>query len=652
MHVVQGGDNSIAQAVRDIGDAKFEYEYPNRLDLKPGSDLHDKIVKEVLARARESHEAMSSRYSSWRNIDKVNTTYQFVDDDEEKIKEKDSRKPVSIIFPYTYAIKETLLTYLTIAFFQDPMFIYEGVSPDDIPGSSLMTLLVRMHCSRNKIPLTLHTMFNDCLSYGISPVSPGWTRRYGTEIKQVMGDLYDIDGVKVAGTPTSEGRRAIMFEGNDLHNIDPYRYLPDPNVASHKIQDGEYAGWWYGTSLNSLLGDEAGDSSMFNVKYLKLLKNRKSFLNADESARNYKQKKVDLSSSLYTSKVDAIPMFIDIIPSDWGLGDGEYPEKWWFEVAADAILIRAEKMTHNHGKYPIAVACPDFDGYSPTPLSRLESLYGLQHTMDWLFNSHIANVRKALNDMIVYDPWMINSNDVKDPKAGKLIRTRRPSWGKGKVSDYIQQLNVVDVTRGNIADSSYIADWMQRLSAADDSMMGFMRSGGPERLTKAEYQGTKGGGVSRLERLARTISLQAMHDIGFFFASHAQQYSTRETYSKIVGDLPERLMQEAAGNQGRVKIRPQDLHIEYDILIRDGSIPGGNFSEAWLELFNTVATDQELRQMFDVPRIFTYIARELGAKNVDDFKRNLGQINPTTMPDEEVDKQIDKGNIIPMEGRV
>ena len=133
-------------------------------------------------------------------------------------------------------------------------------------------------------------------------------------------------------------------------------------------------------------------------------------------------------------------MYIDLIPKDWELSNNEYPEKWLFEVAADSIVIGAMKIEQNHGMYPVANASPDFDGYTPTPMSRLEVLYGLQHTMDWLFNSHIANVRKAINDMLVIDPWMVNINDVKDPKAGKLIRLRRPAWGKGKVSDYISQL--------------------------------------------------------------------------------------------------------------------------------------------------------------------------------------------------------------------
>lgn len=647
-YIVSGAaNNSISKALADIDNAEFKYDYPAGLKLKPGSELHNKIVDEVMRRARESYEAISSRHPSWRRMDQVNTSYKYVDETEEKVQDKDERKPVSILFPYTYAVRETLLTYLITAFFQDPLFTYEGVGDDDVVGAKLLTLLVRMHCMRNKIPLALHTMFGDSLSYGIGPVSPGWTRRRGSRIKEVTGSAFDIEGTEVAGESIKEYVKGIVFEGNDLENIDPYRYLPDPNVASHKIQDGEYLGWWRQSDYMKLLNEESTDKGCFNVRYLKLLKNKLSFLSGDPSDRNKKENRPDLRSSTNTNKIDVIPMYIDLIPSEWGLGKGEYPEKWWFEVAADSIVIRAEQMQQHHGMFPVAVACPDFDGYTATPISRLETLYGLQHTLDWLFNSHIANVRKAINDMIVYDPWMINTNDVKDPKAGKLIRTRRPSWGKGRVTDYISQLGITDITRSHLADSNYIAEWMQRLVAADDSMMGMTRTSGPDRLTGQEFQGTRGSALSRLQRLSMMISLQAMQDIGFFFASHAQQYITKETYVQVLGDLPEKLAAEYAGGKTRIKVSPSDLYIEYDVIPRDGSIPGGNFSDSWIQLFNIIGTDPELRQMFDVPRIFIHIARELGAKNVEDFRKAISLTKPKVVPDEVIEKEVDKGNIIP-----
>ena len=90
---------------------------------------------------------------------------------------------------------------------------------------------------------------------------------------------------------------------------------------------------------------------------------------------------------------------------------------------------------------------------------------------------------------------------------------------------------------------------------------------------------------------------------------------------------------------------PSDLAINYDMIVRDGSIPGGNFSQSWIELFKTIGTNPELMQQFDVTRIFMYIAQQLGAKNVEDFRRNMSNVQATTMPDQQVQQQVQAGNL-------
>jgi len=145
------------------------------------------------------------------------------------------------------------------------------------------------------------------------------------------------------------------------------------------------------------------------------------------------------------------------------------------------------------------------------------------------------------------------------------------------------------------------------------------------------------------------IGMQFMQDIGTQFAVHTQQYMTQDTYVNIVGRYTEQLMKNFTGGKTRGRVSPSDLAINYDLIIRDGSIPGGNFSQIWIDLFKTIGTDQELRQTFDIVRIFTYIAQQLGAKNAEDFKRNVNNIQPATMPDEQVERQVQAGNLVPVE---
>lgn len=635
-------------AKTDFSRESYDYAYPDGLDLKPGSDFHDELKNQILQRARESRNIMSKRYDSWNEIDRVLTVYIDTDTAEKKVKQKDSRRPTSIVFPYSYVMLETLLTYLTMAFFQDPIFRFEGYTPEDKVGAMMLELVIQLHCIRNKVPLNLHTMFRDSLAYGIGTVAPDWMVKRGMRVRKTESATATASGEIIPG----EGREfseGILFEGNSLGNIDPYMFLPDPNVGAHEIQKGEYVGWAVRDNLMNLLAEERDgkEEGLFNVKYLRAVKNKKSTYLIDQSDREKKTgggSMREQDTSTITNVVDKIYMYVNLVPKDWKLGHSEYPEKWLFTLAADEVIIEAEKIDYMHGLYPVNSIAPDFDGYSPTPLSKLEVLYGMQHTLDFLFNSHIANVRKAINDMLVVDPYLVNINDLKNPEPGKLIRLRRPAWGRG-VDKVVQQLQVNDITRGNIADSAYIAQWMERVSAADQSMSGSLRQGGPERLTRSEFQGTRGSAVSRLQRIAMIIGWQGMQDLGYMFASHTQQFMNKDVYVSTVGRY-QQTFEKMFGKDDRAKVTPFDLLIDYDVVVKDGSVPGGNFSDAWVQLFNIIGTNEQLAQQFDVVKIFTYIATQLGAKNVEDFKKDVSNMQTQTMSDENVSNEVEKGNLV------
>lgn len=654
MPIVQQGSIEGQQTAGIFTDGKISYEYPEGLNLHPDSTLHKKLKSKILRMSRESNAVMSRRHDSWRRIDQLLTAYIPTSDAENKVVEDDIRKPVSIIFPYTYSIMETLLAYLTSAFLPDPIFRYEGVGPEDVIGSILMEHVVGVHSIKSKIGLNLHTMFRDSLSYGLGVTVPSWKVHKGFRtVRQEEGFFSHIFDTFKQESVTKETEEVILYEGNALKNIDPYKYLPDPNVAVHEVQDGEFVGWLESTNFVNLLSTEvSGVEDLFNVKFLQKLKGRKSSLAiGDQSDR---EKKFGKSSAQQTEDmtqpVDVIYMYVKLIPKEWDLGNSENPEKWLFGLAADEIIIKAQPLDLNHNMFPVAVSAPDFDGYSITPLSRLEMLEGLQKTVDWLFNSHIANVRKAINDMLIVDPYLVNINDLKSPEPGKIIRMRRPAWGRG-VKDGVQQLVVNDVTRSNIADTSWIVQWMQKIGAADDPMMGSLRQGGPERLTGAEFKGTQFGAVSRIERVAKMIGMQAMQDIGTFFASHTQQFMDQDTYIKVAGNWQDVLLKEYGNkvDRGRISVSPFDLLVNYDVIVRDGSVPGGNFSDVWLRMFDIIAGHPELAQQFDTVRIFKHIARNAGAKNINEFvRRGGGQINQINQSSDQIEQGLESGNIVPL----
>ena len=123
--------------------------------------------------------------------------------------------------------------------------------------------------------MNLHTFFRDINAYGLGVVSPQWQLTRGMKITKSPVGFLDSDGAThIEGTETilEEG---VIFEGNILENIDPYRYLPDPNVSVHDVQRGAFVGWLSTESYVDLLSKEQyGEGEVFNVKYLRHLSHK------------------------------------------------------------------------------------------------------------------------------------------------------------------------------------------------------------------------------------------------------------------------------------------------------------------------------------------------------------------------------------------
>ena len=648
--------NEIGMINEDYG-----YKYPHGLNLRPGSLVHDKLATAVRMWAQESYQVMSQRFPSWNKIDETLTAYIPADADEDDVTDMDDRKPVSIVVPYSYATLETLLTYLVAAYLQDPIFKYEGVSPEDTIGAMLLELTIASQCRRMKTGLQLHTMYRDALSYGIGACAISWSQEWGFRDVISQRPKFSLFGMSYGQEQVRETVEAMLFEGNELLNIDPYRFLPDPNYGIQDFQKGDFVGWIDTQGFVDLLDEERrGEGDIFNVKYLKHLSSRRTVLfSSDDSARERHIGGRSMISENIARPVDSVHMYAKIIPKDYGLPGGqfnktgEYPEKWYFQLGADQILIQAKRMGLNHDRFPIVVCAPDYDGRTITPVSRLEIVYGLQHVLNFMFNSHVANVRKAINDMLIVDPFLINMNDLRSPKPGKLIRLRRSAWGKsGAAKEAVQQLQVTDITGNNIGDGAHIMDIMERVSGATHNMMGVMRPGS-ERRSATEFQGTQSSAMNRLERIARIVGLQAMQDIGYMFASHTQQLMSEDTYIKIVGEYEKELTETfgASIQKGRMKIRPDELLVEYDTIVRDGSVPGGNFSQAYVQMFQAASTSEFAASRIDLWRLFKWIMTQMGAKNVGEFElKRPAMSQMQTMPDQEVERQVQQGNLKPMMG--
>lgn len=663
MPITLRDQNSSSQTDFGMERRNFNYTYPEGLNLRPGSLVHSKLRDMIWDKSQASQRTMESRYESWEKVDDSLTGYIKLDDVERNRKSNDSRKPVSVVIPVNYATREVLLTYLVSAFLNNPIIKIDGVGPEDVIGAALMEIVLQQQNSRAKAGLALHTSWMDSLTYGFGAVAVSWDVKTG--FKTVLQDDGAIGAFgmlgRIFGRQAEQQRireEAVLWEGNKLENIDPYNYLPDPDVPTHKVQDGSFVGWITRSNRMDLISDETNDPELFNARFLDRLQSGggRSTLLVHTRSNRHRNRLKGIAENSEGEPVDVINMYIKLIPKEFGLGDKDVPEKWFFKLAGDEVILQAQPLGLDHDMFPVAIAVPQYDGYSVSPLSHMEMLQDMQVTVNWLFNAHMMNVSKAVNDVIIVDPSLINIKDLEDPQPGKIIRTRQRGWGKG-VGDGIKQLNINDITRGNAADAAFLINTIRDTAGAADSISGIARNTS-ERVSAQEAMGVRSGALSRLEKMARIIGMQSLQDVGYMEASHVKQLLSEDTYAKIVGRHEQLLIEEYGENviKHRYPVKPQDLLVDYDIDVGDGSIVSGEFIQPLIQLWQgLLSAPPEVQAEYESTRLFSHIMRIAGVRNLDDFKKSqqqqaqaLAQAQFDVQPDAQVAQQAQAGNIVPI----
>lgn len=627
----------------------FSYNYPEEIgELRPGNDSHDKIVAKILHRAHDSYTSMQKRHFAWKEIDRTLTAYIPLSEQERRSKNIDPTRPTSIVFPISFENLEILRTYMSAALLTTPLMRYEGLGGVNSEiKAALMELIVGVQARRGKARMALLTFFRDALAYGIAAAHLPYVVEKGFKTVRTP-DFTTIAGVNIFNSVEGDQEEFTIFEGTKIENIDPYKMLPDPDIPIHRANEGSYFGWVHRTSREALLDMERSDPDfIFNARYVGGLSDATTRIINVADGRSDRFGGTQIREGTINDPVDIIWMYVRVIPEEWEVGRGEYPERWLFGIAGDGIVICAHRMGLDHNKNPIMTCAPDTDGYSLTPVSKMEVIYGLQNSADFYHNTRVLNVRKSLNDMFIVDPNIVNVASMKTTGPGKLMFLKRSQWGEGKIDNAIRQFPVADVTANLPGDVEFVKQASKSATGAVDQLAGVMQGAGRDRVSATEASGLQQGALSRMELIAQVIDEQALGDMSEQFAYNTRQFMSEEIFVRLTGRHGA-MLQEEFGVDG-VIVTPKDIDTNWEVIPNDGSIPGSGNAQIWTQIFQAVASDPELRSQFDLTRIFKHLARIAGAKNLDEFiNKRLENIKPQTMSDEEVLREEQAGNIIPI----
>jgi hypothetical protein len=652
-----------------------------------GSPEHARLVQLVRSRRELSKRQLSRFYPAWRKADRIYRHY--VDPGEV---DRDGKRLYpwarDVVVPLTFAIVQTQLSWEMTAFTQrTPIVPLDGVSPEDVKPAKVMEQVLQHEWTTDRMSLALYQWLLDRRRYGVGIVWLNWVRdatRQWVETPQSV--TLPVLGMEIPLGTKGEWVDRVKYEGNRIEPVDPFAFYADPRVSLGECHKGEFVGYRKRRHYNELLLMQR-DGQYANVEQIP---KASGILGADTSSQTEREAigRSDATLGQYMSQVgpnsydfqDKGAVTLDVmviraIPKDYGIGPGASPEKAVVVLANDAVILRAKPFEYDHDELPACVMELTPDRYEYSTPGVVEHIEDLQDYLSWLWNSHAQNVRRTLNNQFLVDPSLVEIADLLQPQPGLFARLRREAQGRPGVMDAaLKQFPVSDVTRTHMQDMDLVINMMQRVAAAPENLQGILAAG-ERTLGEQQLAVTSAQGRLRLE--AQMGWLQGIVRSTHQRISNIQQFMDEDRWIQVVGTYPRALGMPV--DQKFLKVGPDEIQGQFTYTQPDMVVRGDEkMLMAMREIFLAIAKDPELRQHFDIVKIFEPIAQLAGIKNIEDYTRETpigggqvpvpgmpafgapgvgggappgqptpqGPVRPRVLPDEEVERQVQNGNLV------
>ena len=622
------------------------------LDIRPNSPLHKRIIDGVRERVMASKRSYDSRHKAWREAEDAAMAFMPEKDiDIIRRGKRDEGIPqyTTLYVPYSYGILMTSHTYWTTVFLaRNPILQFAGRHGESEQQTQAIEALMSYQVDVGKMLVPWYVWLYDVGKYGVSILGTYWEEEFSNvSAIEEREDLFL--GMLRTGTKkkVKVTRRIRGYEGNKNYNIRPYDFLPDPRVTLADFQKGEFCAVFRKIGWNDIL-KRADQGYYVNIDEIKPSKNKQSYDYGDAGSPRIERPGESMANSPEfgevrngkqtqgNATVAAYETYVDLIPTDWGLGKGNLPEKWVFTVTSDFKLVfGAQPLGANHDKFPFNVLVFEPEAYGILPRGMPEILKPVQDTVNWLINSHFYNVRKILNGQYVADPSRVSISDMLTGQPGGVIRLKPAGYGQD-VSTVLTQLQATDVTQNHLRDIQVMYEMGQRAVGVNDQLMGVLQSSG--RKTATEVRSASTFGINRLKTNAEFFSAMGWGPQAQMMVQNSQQYYDNSQKFRIVGDLALE-----AGPQF-LDVSPETITGFFDFVPVDGTLPIDRFAQAnlWKELMGAMRQIPEIAQGYDIARIFGWVAQLAGLKNINQFKIQLA-------PPGMIGNQVQQGNMVPMQ---
>ena len=613
------------------------------LKFAVNSPLHEDLKKRLSSRVELARKNRGEPENRWREAE--DKTLAFVHETTEDAARRGKRdqgemRYTTIQIPYTYAMLMSSHTYWTSVFFaRNPVHQFAGRSGQGEMEVQAMEALIGYQVEVGGFMGPYYIWLYDAGKYG-----HGVLGHYWTVDKLHYGQLVEMQNPETGATEVMQVTQEVQgYVGNRVYNISPWDFMHDPRVALRDYQRGEFTivrcrlGW------NDIL--RRHDAGYFNDN-INNLKGHLTDKNRNQASNNLIRPQFDLAlqgelednNGKHPAGATFFEVYVELIPSEWGLGSDTYPQKWCFTMTEDyAIIVGASPLGLAHCKFPQDVIQAEVEGYGIYTRGIPEIMDGVQNTIDWLINTHFFNVRAALNNQFIVDPSKIVLKDVQNSGAGFVWRLRPEAYGTD-ISKIFTQVQVTDVTRNHLADYQMMIGVGEKILGVNDQIMGALSTGG--RKTATEVRTSTGFGINRQKTICEYMSNTGFSSHAQSLVMSSQQFYDETQKMRRVGDL----MLDAG--QSFIDVTPENIVGQFDLIPVDGTLPIDRMAQAnlWKEIMAGVRNMPPQVQMgYDWGRIFGWAAQLAGLRNINRFKIQV-------VPDQQIANQAQQGNVVPING--
>lgn len=602
------------------------------LTLKIGTDtkLHKKIASRLQQYIKWAERAQSNQHKEWQDAEEAMLAYVPTSAaDQRREDDRDDGVPSysTIVLPYTYAAAMAAHTYWTSVFYsRSPVFQFTGRHGEPQQGVQAIEAIIDYQYMNAGHGISHYSWLYDCARYGFGVLGGHWEKeiRHVAMIETVESEDNDIDVLFGEATKEKSPKKRVQtyeienYEGNKVRNVSPWDFLPDPRVSLQRFQEGEFCGERKRLSWNTIIYRTA-QGYYYEENVDKIKSSRGSEYQNSNYGTQVVQRPEDRSFIETIEGIDhpgtvyVYEVFVNLIPSEWGIPGGDYPQKWCFTVTQDfSLVLGASPLNNYHCEYPFDIVKLDPDAY--TSYSRGIPRVGkpVQDTMTWLLNTHFYNVRAALQNLFIVDPSRVSLADLEDPLPGGIVRVREAFYGQD-VRTAVQQIPIQDFTRQHLSEIPFMQGIGERVLGVNDSVMGAQNTGG--RKTATEVRSTTGFSVNRMKTTAEFMALVGHTPHARKLVMNSQQFYSGEKKMRIAGGL----MEDA---KGFMNVTPEAIQGFYDYVPVDGTLPIDRLAQVtmWRELFVQMQQFPQIAMEYDLSKMFMWVVSLGGLKNIRQFK--------------------------------